>query len=175
MRMKCDADEAARIEEMRKRMEGMFSGAEAEAAPATEDATDTAERPDAADYCKTAEARPRHAALDAAEAPRRDEGPGRGTVHAAGGPGRPRRRPGAAADRRQHPGPRRFRQRPADLRGRRRGRRAVLCFIRVRVPERRHQRRRGALPATPRPWAAASTLSRRNPTTGQSVCGSKIA
>ena len=33
-----DADEAARIEEMRKRMEGMFSGAEAEAAPATEDA-----------------------------------------------------------------------------------------------------------------------------------------
>ena len=33
-----DADEAARIEEMRKRMEGMFSGAEPEAAPATEDA-----------------------------------------------------------------------------------------------------------------------------------------
>ena len=33
-----DADEAARIAEMRKRMEGMFSGAEAEAAPATEDA-----------------------------------------------------------------------------------------------------------------------------------------
>ena len=33
-----DADEAARIEEMRKRMEGMFSGAEAEAAPAAEDA-----------------------------------------------------------------------------------------------------------------------------------------
>ena len=36
-----DADEAARIEEMRKRMEGMFSGAEAEAAPATEDAPPT--------------------------------------------------------------------------------------------------------------------------------------
>ena len=36
-----DADEAARIEEMRKRMEGMFSGAEAEAAPATEDAPRT--------------------------------------------------------------------------------------------------------------------------------------
>lgn len=33
-----DADEAARIAEMRKRMEGMFSGAEPEAAPATEDA-----------------------------------------------------------------------------------------------------------------------------------------
>ena len=33
-----DADEAARIAEMRKRMEGMFSGAEAEAAPAAEDA-----------------------------------------------------------------------------------------------------------------------------------------
>ena len=33
-----DADEAVRIEEMRKRMEGMFSGAEAEATPATEDA-----------------------------------------------------------------------------------------------------------------------------------------
>ena len=33
-----DADEAARIAEMRKRMEGMFSGTEAEAAPATEDA-----------------------------------------------------------------------------------------------------------------------------------------
>ena len=31
-------DEAARIAEMRKRMEGMFSGAEAEATPATEDA-----------------------------------------------------------------------------------------------------------------------------------------
>ena len=36
-----DADEAARIEEMRKRMEGMFSGAEAEAAPAAEDAPAT--------------------------------------------------------------------------------------------------------------------------------------
>ena len=36
-----DADEAVRIEEMRKRMEGMFSGAEAEAAPATEDAPPT--------------------------------------------------------------------------------------------------------------------------------------
>ena len=36
-----DADEAARIEEMRKRMEGMFSGAEAEAAPATDDAPPT--------------------------------------------------------------------------------------------------------------------------------------
>ena len=36
-----DADEAARIEEMRKRMEGMFSGAEAEAAPAAEDAPRT--------------------------------------------------------------------------------------------------------------------------------------
>ena len=36
-----DADEAARIEEMRQRMEGMFSGAEAEAAPATEDAPRT--------------------------------------------------------------------------------------------------------------------------------------
>ncbi len=36
-----DADEAARIEEMRKRMEGMFSGAEAEAAPATDDAPQT--------------------------------------------------------------------------------------------------------------------------------------
>ena len=33
-----DADEAARIAEMRKRMECMFSGAEPEAAPATEDA-----------------------------------------------------------------------------------------------------------------------------------------
>ena len=43
-----DADEAARIEEMRKRMEGMFSGAEAEAAPAVEDAPatpSTADRP----------------------------------------------------------------------------------------------------------------------------------
>ena len=41
-----DADEAARIAEMRKRMEGMFSGAEAEAAPATEDAPPTpADRP----------------------------------------------------------------------------------------------------------------------------------
>ena len=39
-----DADEAARIEEMRKRMEGMFSGAEAEAAPATEDAPQTERR-----------------------------------------------------------------------------------------------------------------------------------
>ena len=39
-----DADEAARIEEMRKRMEGMFSGAEAEAAPATEDAPADAPR-----------------------------------------------------------------------------------------------------------------------------------
>ena len=36
-----DADEAARIAEMRKRMEGMFSGAEPEAAPATEDAPRT--------------------------------------------------------------------------------------------------------------------------------------
>ena len=36
-----DADEAARIEEMRQRMEGMFSGAEAEAAPAAEDAPPT--------------------------------------------------------------------------------------------------------------------------------------
>ena len=34
-------DEAARIAEMRKRMEGMFSGAEAEAAPAAEDAPPT--------------------------------------------------------------------------------------------------------------------------------------
>ena len=40
-----DADEAARIEEMRKRMEGMFSGAEAEAAPATEDAPAPATAP----------------------------------------------------------------------------------------------------------------------------------
>ena len=39
-----DADEAARIEEMRQRMEGMFSGAEAEAAPATEDAPADAPR-----------------------------------------------------------------------------------------------------------------------------------
>ena len=39
-----DADEAARIEEMRKRMEGMFSGAEAEAAPATEAAPADAPR-----------------------------------------------------------------------------------------------------------------------------------
>ena len=39
-----DADEAARIAEMRKRMEGMFSGAEAEAAPATEDAPAPAAR-----------------------------------------------------------------------------------------------------------------------------------
>ena len=36
-----DADEAARIAEMRKRMEGMFSGAEAEAAPAADDAPQT--------------------------------------------------------------------------------------------------------------------------------------
>jgi hypothetical protein len=36
-----DADEAARIAEMRKRMEGMFSGAEAEAAPAAEVAPPT--------------------------------------------------------------------------------------------------------------------------------------
>ena len=40
-----DADEAARIAEMRKRMEGMFSGAEAEAAPATEDAPAPATAP----------------------------------------------------------------------------------------------------------------------------------
>ncbi|CAH0379064.1 unnamed protein product [Pelagomonas calceolata] len=40
-----DADEAARIAEMRKRMEGMFSGAEAEAAPATEDAPAPAAAP----------------------------------------------------------------------------------------------------------------------------------
>ena len=36
-----DADEAARIAEMRKRMEGMFSGAKAEAAPAADDAPQT--------------------------------------------------------------------------------------------------------------------------------------
>ena len=36
-----DADEAARIAEMRKRMEGMFSGAEDEAAPAADDAPQT--------------------------------------------------------------------------------------------------------------------------------------
>ena len=40
-----DADEAARIAEMRKRMEGMFSGAEAEAAPAAEDAPATSPPP----------------------------------------------------------------------------------------------------------------------------------
>ena len=40
-----DADEAARIAEMRKRMEGMFSGTEAEAAPATEDAPAPAAAP----------------------------------------------------------------------------------------------------------------------------------
>jgi len=40
-----DADEAARIAEMRKRMEGMFSGAEAEAAPAAEDAPAPAAAP----------------------------------------------------------------------------------------------------------------------------------
>ena len=36
-----DADEAARIAEMRKRMEGMFSGVEDEAAPAADDAPQT--------------------------------------------------------------------------------------------------------------------------------------
>ncbi len=40
-----DNAEAARIEEMRKRMEGMFSGTEAEAAPATEDAPAPAAAP----------------------------------------------------------------------------------------------------------------------------------
>ena len=40
-----DADEAARIAEMRKRMEGMFSGTEAEAAPAAEDAPATSPPP----------------------------------------------------------------------------------------------------------------------------------
>ena len=61
-----DADEAARIEEMRKRMEGMFSGAEAEAAPAAEDAPATG----AAAAPKPPRLGRGDAALDAAEAAR---------------------------------------------------------------------------------------------------------
>jgi len=151
--------EAARIAEMRTRMEGMFSGAEAPAAPAAEDrlrarhdrdarrraVTDAAgaktnrrRRAFSRGYATTVHGRetpaprPRHATLDAAGVEVGDEGAGRGAVSKAGGPGRPRRRPAAPAGR-QHPGRRELREQSADLRDRRRYCRAVLRALRVRV------------------------------------------